>query len=357
MFDSLNFSMIIPPLFFIVGGLIIGIIADRIVLKKLRDAATKGNWKVNEIIIKPLKGVLLFWFILAGFAGAAYYLFVDNIKLLEIIMKIILSIVIISATIVSARIITGYLISRSKKVEGVLPSPSIFNYFVKIFVYVLGFLILLQSLSIPITPILTALGVGGLAVALALQDTLSNLFAGFHVIASGLVKPGDYVKLETGEEGYVQDVTWRNTIIRALQNNMIIVPNSKIASTIITNYYQPVQEMSLLVQVGVSYDSNLEKVEKVTIEVAKKVMREVDGGISEFNPFIRYHTFSDFSINFSVILRAKEYVNQYLIKHEFIKRLHKRYNQEGIVIPFPIRTVQMQELNKELQSKKLRLKK
>lgn len=352
MFDSLNFSVIIPPLLFIVGGLIIGLIADRIILKKLRDAATKGNWKAYEIIIKPLKGVLLLWFILAGFAGAAYYLFVDNIRLLDVILKIILSIVIISATVVSVKIITGYFISRSKKIEGVLPSPSIFNYFIKIFVYVLGFLILLQSLNVPITPILTALGVGGLAVALALQDTLSNLFAGFHVIASGLVKPGDYVKLETGEEGYVQDVTWRNTVIRALQNNMIIVPNSKIASTIIINYYQPVREMSLLVQVGVSYDSNLEKVEKVTIEVAKEVMREVDGGISEFDPFIRYHTFSDFSINFSVILRTKEYVNQYLIKHEFVKRLHKRFNKEGIVIPFPIRTVELHDLSKESQLKK-----
>ncbi|KPK89002.1 hypothetical protein AMJ80_10375 [bacterium SM23_31] len=352
MLDYLDLTKIIPPLLFIVGGLIVGIIADRIILKKLQDTATKSKWKVNEIIIKPLKGVLLLWFILAGITGAAHYLFVDNIKLLEIIMKIILSIIILSATIVSARVVAGFFMNYRKKVAGVLPSPSIFNYFIKIFVYTLGFLILLQSLSIPITPILTALGVGGLAVALALQDTLSNLFAGFHIIASGLVKPGDYVKLESGEEGYVQDVTWRNTVIRALQNNMIIVPNSKIASTIITNYYQPMQEMSLLVQVGVSYNSDLEKVEKVTIEIAKEVMREVDGGISEFDPFIRYHTFADFSINFSVILRTKEYVNQYIIKHEFIKRLHKRFNKEGIVIPFPIRTVELHDLGKELQLKK-----
>jgi len=68
-------------------------------------------------------------------------------------------------------------------------------------------------------------------------------------------------------------------------------------------------------------------------------MREVPGGIPDFEPFIRYNTFADFSINFTVILRAREFVDQYLIKHEFIKRLHERYNQEGIEIPFPIRTV------------------
>ena len=151
------------------------------------------------------------------------------------------------------------------------------------------------------------------------------------------------MRLETGEEGYVIDITWRNTTIRALPNNIIIVPNSKLASAVIVNYYLPQREMAVLVQVGVSYDSDLEEVERVTVEVAKEVMREVEGGVPEFEPFIRYHTFADFSINFTVILRAREFVGQYLIKHEFIKRLHKRYQQEGIEIPFPIRTVYMKD--------------
>jgi small-conductance mechanosensitive channel len=172
----------------------------------------------------------------------------------------------------------------------------------KLFVYLIGSLIILQTLNISITPILTALGVGGLAVALALQDTLSNLFSGLQIIASKQVRPGDYVKLESGEEGYVTDITWRNTAIRALPNNMVIVPNSKLASTLVTNYYQP-----------------------------------------EFEPFIRYHTFADFSVNFSVILRAGEFTDQFMVKHEFIKRLHERYQQEGIEIPFPIRTLQFRK--------------
>jgi len=156
------------------------------------------------------------------------------------------------------------------------------------------------------------------------------------------VKPGDYVKLNTGEGGYVTDITWRNTTIRAIPNNMIIVPNSNLASSILTNYYQPAKVMSVIVQVGVSYDSDLAKVEKVTLEVAKEILREIEGGIPDFEPFIRYHTFADFSINFSVILRAKEFFDQYLIKHEFIKRIHKRYKKESIEIPYPIRTIYME---------------
>ena len=212
----------------------------------------------------------------------------------------------------------------------------------QIAVFVVGGLIVVQTVGISITPLLTALGVGGIAVALALQDTLSNLFSGLHILASRQVKIGDYIKLSTGEEGYVADISWRNTSIRALSNNMYVVPNLVMASSIITNYDQPQREMAVLVNVGVGYESDLKKVERVTVEVGREVMKEVAGGVPEFEPFIRYNTFGDFAIGFTVILRGKEFVDQYMIKHEFVKRLHERYNQEGIVIPFPIRTIQMQ---------------
>jgi len=252
-------------------------------------------------------------------------------------------IVIFSATVVLSKIAVGFVNLYSKSTEGALPSASIFKNFTRWLILLIGVLIILQALGVSITPLITALGVGGLAVALALQDSLSNLFAGIHLIVARNIKTGDYIKLDSGEEGYVTDITWRNTSIRALPNNIIIVPNRKLADTIVTNFYQPEREMSILVQVGVSYDSDLEKVEKVTIEVAKEVMRRVEGAIPKFEPFIRYHTFADFSINFTVILRGGEFVNQYLIKHEFIKRLHKRYATEDIDIPFPIRTVYMKK--------------
>jgi small-conductance mechanosensitive channel len=121
---------------------------------------------------------------------------------------------------------------------------------------------------------------------------------------------------------------------------MIIVPNSVLSSTIVTNYYQPEPQMAVLITVGVSYASDLEHVEKVTVEEATEVMTEIEGGVPEEEPFIRYNNFGDFSIDFTVIMQTTEVVNQYLITHEFIKRLHKRYREEGIDIPFPIRTIQ-----------------
>lgn len=267
-----------------------------------------------------------------------------NSWILPAAWKALLVFGIAAATLILARMAARFVRFYAEKGKGILPPTSIFTNLTRLAVLALGGLIILQSLGVSITPILTALGVGGLAVALALQETLSNLFSGLHILLSRQVRPGDYVKLDSGEEGYVTDISWRNTTIRQLPGNMVIVPNAKLAGAIVTNYYQPDKEMAVLVQVGVGYDSDLPKVERVTIEVAREVLQKTEGGVENFEPFIRYHTFADFSINFTVILRVKEFVNQYLVKHEFVKRLHARYQKEGIEIPFPIRTVHMKQV-------------
>jgi small-conductance mechanosensitive channel len=210
---------------------------------------------------------------------------------------------------------------------------------VKTLFIAVGSMIILDNLGISITPILTTLGIGSLAVAIALQDTLGNFFAGLYIKADRFIEVGQYVRLESGEEGYVHHIGWRSTRVRMLPNNMVIVPNNKLVQSIITNYYMPDPELAVLVQVGVHYNSDLKKVETVTSEVAREVLQSVPGGVPTFEPFIRYHTFADSSINFTVILRAREFADNFLIKHEFIKRLQSRYKEEGITIPFPIRTI------------------
>ena len=326
----------ILPISLIASSIFFGILFEFVVFKYLRKLASRTSFKWDDIIISSLKGIILFWFVLTGiYISFSYFNLPQNIY--QITQKIITILYVLSATIVITKIISGilstYLISPS------FPTVSI----VKITLFVLGFLIILQTLGISITPLLTTLGIGGITIGLALQDTLSNLFSGIYILASKKIRPGDYIKLDSGEEGYVVDITWRETTIKQLPNNIIIIPNSKMSSAKIINYYLPEKELSVLVDVGVSYDSDLEKVEKVTVEVAKEVLKEVPGGVKDFEPFIRYHTFGESSINFTVILRAKEFIDQFLLKHEFIKRLHKRYKKENINIPFPIRTVYLKK--------------
>jgi small-conductance mechanosensitive channel len=325
----------------IIGGLLIGLFVDRFLIGKLRKIAARTNWPRDEVIVNTLRRMPLLWFTLLGIYAASNNLRISS-SWQNFIQKILLVIAILSATMVVGGVAAELVRLYARRIEGTLPATSIFANLTKLLVFMIGALIVLQTLNISVTPILTALGVGGLAVALALQDTLSNLFSGLQILAARQVRPGDYVKLQSGEEGYVTDITWRNTAIRALPNNMVVVPNSKLATAIVTNYYQPEKEMAVLVEAGVGYQSDLERVERVTIEVGQEVMREVSGGVPEFEPFIRYHTFGDFSIKFSVILRGREFSDQFLIKHEFIKRLHERYRQEEIVIPFPIQTIHIE---------------
>ena len=260
-------------------------------------------------------------------------------KLVNFINNLLMVLGILSVTFALANMVGKIVQAYARHIETALPVTSLTRHISRIIIFVLGVLVLLHKLGIPITPIMATLGVGGLAVALALQDTLANLFAGFYIVVSKQIKVGDFVKLDSGEEGYVTDISWRTTKVRMLPNNVVLVPNDKMAKAIVVNYYLPDKEMAVLVQVGVHYDSDLDKVEQVTCEVGQSVMREVPGGIPEFQPFIRYHTFADSSINFSVIMRAREFTDQYLIKHEFIKRLQRRYAKEGIVIPYPIRAI------------------
>jgi small-conductance mechanosensitive channel len=129
--------------------------------------------------------------------------------------------------------------------------------------------------------------------------------------------------------------------VRQLPNTVVLIPNGRLAQSIVTNYDLPTKDLAVLMQVGVHYASDLEKVEQVTIEVATEVMETVLGGVPEFTPFIRYHTLGESSIDFTVILRARRFGDNFLIKHEFVKRLVRRYALEGIVIPFPIRAVNL----------------
>ena len=342
--EAFEVGQLYAPIAWIGGGFLIGWLIYRFAFGRMRRAATLTSWGGDDIVVHAVHDVVLIWFTLAGAFGAlrSMPLRADVDDILE---KILVAVLVLSGTWVLARVVADLIKLTVLKTGSARGSSTLLVNLARIFVFVVGILVLLQTLGVSVGPLLGALGIGGLAVALALQDTLASVFAGVQLLASKKIQPGDFIELSDGQSGWVIDIDWRNTTVRTLPNNHVIIPNSVLAGQIITNYQRPVREMSVLIQVGVSYDSDLEHVERVTIEVAKQALQEVEGGVKEFDPFIRYHTFNDFSIDFTVILRTNEFVNNYLLKHEFVKRLKKRYDQEGIVIPFPIRTLEFADGN------------
>ncbi|MFH0855956.1 MAG: mechanosensitive ion channel family protein [Candidatus Omnitrophota bacterium] len=334
-------DILLPAAIFIIV-LILGYAARRIVLNRLRAWANNTKTQIDDIILDSIRSPFIIWFLMLGLYFALEFSSMPE-SLTRIINKSLVVLGVFSATLVLANITAKLIKAYSRKIETALPVTSLTQNISRILIFIIGILVILNSLGISITPILATLGVGGLAVALALQDTLSNLFSGFHIVAAKQIKIGDYIKLDSGEEGYVTDINWRSTRIKMLPNNEVLVPNEKLTKVIITNYCLPDKEMAVLVNLGVHYNSDLNKVERATCEVARQIMQAVPGGVPEFEPFIRYGSFADFSVNFTVILRAKEFVDQYLIKHEFIKKLHERYAREGIVIPYPIRAINYEQ--------------
>ncbi len=209
------------------------------------------------------------------------------------------------------------------------------------FVIGIGVLIFLDILGISITPILASLGIGSLAVALALQDTLSNFFAGIYIAIDRPVQVGDFVRLENGSEGVVTEIGWRSARLSTPAQNVVIIPNAKLMGSIITNYSLPSSEMMMTLDLSVHYASDLDRVEKIVHEVAEQVIKKSPAAVGSFKPAVWFHTFGDSGIYFTIVLKIKDFTSQAPIKHELVKALHARFAEEGIQIPYPTRSLEI----------------
>src|SRR5438552_3361771 len=245
--------------------------------------------------------------------------------------------IILSVTITVAGVLDSLVAAASERRALAVGVTGLFRTSVRLVVLVVGGLVLLSSLGIAVTPILTALGVGGLAVALALQDTLSNLFAGIHLLADKPIRVGDYVRLSAENvEGHVVDVGWRSTRLRMLQNNVVVVPNKRVAESIITNYDLGETRMAVLIRVRVDYDADAELVERLLVDEATRAVGQVDGLLAEPPPSARLIPgFGDYALEFTLACQVRSFVDQFSVQHELRKRVLKRLRAERIRIPLP----------------------
>ncbi|MCH7800553.1 MAG: mechanosensitive ion channel family protein [Chloroflexi bacterium] len=203
-------------------------------------------------------------------------------------------------------------------------------------VYSIGILLCLDVVGIAITPMLAGLGIGGLAIALAVQPTLSNFFAGTYLISEGELNEGDYIELEKGPAGFVVEVGWRSTKIRNRINNLVIIPNSKMVDSIVTNTFSPTPAMNVVITCGVSYESDLEHVEKVALEISDDIIKEFEHTVTDSDPFFAFRAFGDSNVEFIVSITATSRAGSFIVGSELIKRIHKRFREEGIEINYPV---------------------
>ena len=339
LFDfNLSLWIVLPAVFF--AWVTVFYIVKKIVFHSIKKLVEKTTTSIDDIFFKAVSFPVDLMIVISGAAIIQPLIpFGENSRWPAYCDMGFKAATILTVIIFVDKLVEGFIQHYSRTIEILRSSSIIVQGFARLAIAGLGFLVLLDSLGVSITPIIASLGIGSLAVALAIKKTLENFFCGLQLITDQPVRVGHFIKLESGEEGYVQKIGWRSTWIKLPTNNVIIIPNSSLIESKIINYYYPEKALAVKIEVGVHYSSDLDHIERVTKEVAQEVMQQTAGGVPDFEPLVWFHTFDTSSINMTVTLQAKEFYDNYTVRHEFIKRLHKRYKQEGITIPYPIRAI------------------
>ncbi|HUB80097.1 MAG TPA: mechanosensitive ion channel family protein [Bryobacteraceae bacterium] len=336
-----NPAELIWPVVTFVLVMALGWVVRWLILKALRGWVRRSGSRGGAVLIDVLAGPMLIWAVILA-AHLAIQSSSLPARFADSGVELLFFLWMVSVTMMGMRLAGNLVRNFGDQVPGALPVTTLSQNLAQIGVLILGIVVVLDHYNYSIKTILTALGIGGLAVALALQDTLSNLFAGFYVAVARQIRLGDYVKLNSGEEGYVADIGWRSTSIRSLSANMIIVPNGKLAQAIVTNYCLPEKSMSTSFQVGVSYTSDPDKVERILLEIARSSTEDIPGMLADPAPSVSFDPgLGESSLGFTVGFTVTEFASQFAVRNELKKRILRRFRQEGIEIPFPTRTVRL----------------
>jgi small-conductance mechanosensitive channel len=214
------------------------------------------------------------------------------------------------------------------------PALGVTRGIIRILVAVLAAIMGLESLGVPVAPLLTTLGIGSLAVALALQETLANFFAGLHLLADRPVRPGDYIKLQDGgAEGFVETIGWRSSRLRTTANNIVVLPNQKLAQAILTNFHLPFASVVMTVSITVATDADPDAVEKVLedeLRIAVTDIADLRAGSGKIT--VRLTDITDAGQVWQCTLDVKDVEAQKLAGHEVRKRLLTRLRRERIAL-------------------------
>ncbi|MSR86120.1 mechanosensitive ion channel family protein [Candidatus Woesearchaeota archaeon] len=343
LFESIIVNDSFRFLFIFVGSIlfanILHLILNSYFKRKRKQTKNLLYKRLQKNIIKPLYALIIFIGLYTALKSISLFGETGNIWIDNIFYA---SFILVSAAI-TTKIFTVIINSWLKKQEHMERPPQIISKILSGIIYIIAALILLDHFNIETTPFLATLGLGGLALGLALQSTLTNFFAGLHIVSDKPINIGDHIELSTGILGIVIDIGWRSTRLKTLQNTIIIVPNAILADSIITNNSsngeKGIESIIFTLECGVSYSSDLKKVEKITTEVARKIQKTTEEGVKEFEPEIRFVQFAESNINFKIFLQAKEYHGRNLMIHKLIKELKEQFEKEGIEISFPVRKV------------------
>ncbi len=324
--------------FLLVGIYLVLTILIAFLLKFIRRLVKYTKFTFDDYVIKILTYPAVFTVLFVGIIHISHYIFFLK-NYLFLISAFSKSIIVILWSVAGFRIIKELTKKKFffKQETGHLEADIVL--LIKNISYavlaIITITVLLKTWKIDLSPILASAGIAGIALALAAKETLANFFGGISIFLDRTYKVGDYIILDSGERGEVIDVGIRSTRIKTRDDVIITIPNSIMANSKIINESAPEPRFRLRLPIGVSYSSDLEKVEEVLLEVVNKVEHIVKNP----PPLVRYREFGESSINLELLCWVDDPRNRGPVTHNLIKEILNRFREEDIVIPFPQRDV------------------
>jgi small-conductance mechanosensitive channel len=318
------------------GMMLVLLLSEHVFLRIARKTKTK----VDDLIVERTRYPSAFLIMVIGARVAAESL--QSGSLINwTIEKILSSIIIITIAHIIIIIFDILIDQWGRKIASRTKSNidddllTLFHRMSKIILYLLGILYVLTIWGIEIAPLLASLGVAGIAVAFALQSTLGNIFGGVSLIVDKAFRIGDVVELGDGTLGTVDKVTLRSTRIKTWDNELVTIPNGKLADSRITNWHMPNRQVRISVTFGVEYGSDPEKVKKVVMGIIKKHKKT----LKEPAPYILFKEMGEFSLDFIARFWIEDISDKIFVKDEITTQIYKELRRHKIGIPFPTRTI------------------
>ncbi|MBI2573248.1 mechanosensitive ion channel family protein [Candidatus Woesearchaeota archaeon] len=220
----------------------------------------------------------------------------------------------------------------------------------KVIFILIGFLWILHIWHIDITPYLAGVGISGVILGLALQDSLKNLFGGVSLLLDETYHIGDKVRLESGDLGTIIDIGLRSTKMVTFDNEVIYIPNGYLANSRVRNYARPDTKVRVKVMFGVEYGSDPAKVRKTIFDVVSKTL----GVLKDPVPQVQFMEMGDFALKFRLTFWIPHWDQEHAKKIEMTEKVYTALNKAGIVIAFPTQIVHlMNEPVKKDNSRKI----
>lgn len=310
-----------------------------LLLRSVARLASRTQGELDDKVAKALHWPFAF---LLGLVAAGAYLTRVSARLtaqqMQGTQRMLAASFIVAAAWTLIAVVRIFLEATGARRRRLMPATRVARRLLAVVVYTGAFLMVLQQYAISITPLLTGLGIAGLAAALALQDTLGNFFAGISVQTGQALQPGHFVRLEKeGLEGYVEQVGWRTTLIRTLAGNTIVIPNSVLAQAVVTDYYLPSPDMTLGLEFFVGRESDPKQVIAALVEEAQAAMRTNPGFLPGSEAFAEFAGYTEYALRFKLSVRVKEFVQQGPVQQDIRTRVLLRLRKDGIPVPYPTR--------------------